>query len=85
MRGWMAPLGRSADGDRSRQEMCGGHGDCGRDGVVAMAIRHLGWPLEQMAAEISGASDTAQTQGETVLGTGRAAAETEGFQGANAG
>jgi hypothetical protein len=37
---------------RSWQEMCEGHGDWGRDGVVAVATRHLGWRLVEVAGKM---------------------------------
>ena len=41
---------------RSWQEMCEGHGDWGRDGVVAVATRHLGWRLVEIAGKCPGSS-----------------------------
>ena len=37
---------------RSWQEMCEGQGDWGRDGVVAVATRHLGWRLVEVAGKM---------------------------------
>lgn len=37
---------------RSSKEMCEGHGDWERDGVVAVATRHLGWRLVEVAGEM---------------------------------
>ena len=34
--------------------MCQGHGDWGRDGVVAVATRHLGWHLGWGSVEVAG-------------------------------
>lgn len=43
--------------------MCEGHGDWGRDGVVAVATRHLGWRLVEVAREIPGVGYDALAQG----------------------
>jgi hypothetical protein len=37
---------------RSWWEMCERHGDWGRDGLVAVATRHLGWRLVEVAGEM---------------------------------
>ena len=37
---------------RSLQEMCEGYGDWGRDGVVAVANRHLGSGLVEVAGKM---------------------------------
>ncbi len=48
---------------RSWQEMCDGHGDWGRDGVVAVATRHLGWRLVEVAGKMPGVKYGSLTQG----------------------
>lgn len=48
---------------RSWQEMCEGHGDWGRDGVVAVATRHLGWQLVEVSKKIGGVKYEALAQG----------------------
>jgi putative transposase len=48
---------------RSWQEMCEGHGDWGRDGVVAVATRHLGWRLVEVAGKMPGVQYGSLAQG----------------------
>ncbi len=47
----------------SWQEMCEGHGDWGRDGVVAVATRHLGWRLVEVAGKMPGVKYGSLAQG----------------------
>ncbi len=48
---------------RSWQEMCDGYGEWGRDGVVAVATRHLGWRLVEVSGKISGVQYGSLAQG----------------------
>ena len=48
---------------RDWSEMETRHGDWGRDGVAAVATRHLGWRLSEAAAEVKGVSYAALAQG----------------------
>lgn len=48
---------------RPWQAMCQGHGDWGRDGVVAVATRHLGWRLVEVSGKVPGVSYAALAQG----------------------
>lgn len=50
-------------GGRCWEDMCRGHGDWGRDGVVAVATRHLGWRLVEVSGEMPGVSYAALAQG----------------------
>jgi len=47
------------------EHICPRRGDCGRDGVVAMAVatRHLGWRLVEVAAAVDGVPYAALAQG----------------------
>ncbi len=47
----------------SWKEMCAVHGDWGRDGVVAVATRHLGWRLIEVAGKIPGVKYGSLAQG----------------------
>ena len=48
---------------RPWREICERHGDWGRDAVVAVASRHLGWRLVEVAAELSGVRYDTLAQG----------------------
>jgi len=48
---------------RSWREMCEGHGDWGRDGVVAVATRHLGWGLVEVSGKMPGVKYGSLAQG----------------------
>ncbi len=48
---------------RSWQEMCDGYGEWGRDGVVAVATRHLGWRLVEVAGKMPGVKYGSLAQG----------------------
>ena len=44
-------------------EMIGAYGDWGRDGLLAVATRHLGWRLAEVVREVPGLSYAAAAQG----------------------
>ena len=48
----------------SWKEMCGRHGDWGRDGVVAVAARHLGWRLVELVGKVPGVNYASLDQGQ---------------------
>jgi len=48
---------------RSWREMGEGRGDWGRDGVVAVATRHLGWRLVEVAGKMPGVKYGSLAQG----------------------
>ena len=48
---------------RRWKHICQRYGDWGRDGVVAVATRHLGWRLVEVAAEVDGVKYAALAQG----------------------
>lgn len=62
--GWQEIVSTAASiRGRSWQEMCEGHGDWGRDGVVAVATRHLGWRLVEVAGKLPGVTYGSLAQG----------------------
>ncbi len=50
-------------GRRQWSEMTVRHGDCGRNGLMAVATRHLGWRLVDVVREIPGLGYGAAAQG----------------------
>ena len=49
--------------DRRWADRVGAYGDWGRDGVLAVATRHLGWRLAEVVREVPGLSYAVAAQG----------------------
>ncbi|HRI12237.1 MAG TPA: hypothetical protein PLX89_04455 [Verrucomicrobiota bacterium] len=50
-------------------EMTQHHGDWGRDGLLAVATRHLGWRLAEVVEQVPGLSYAAAAQGSAAFGS----------------